>query len=44
MASREILRERAWLGVEDEVDVALFVERHVLVAVLRDALEAEPLE
>src|SRR5258708_4008322 len=33
MATREILGERAGLGVEDEVDVALLVERDVLVAV-----------
>jgi len=28
----EVLRERARLGVDDEVDVALLVEQHVLVA------------
>src|SRR5262249_41260411 len=43
VAPREVLGERARLGVEDEVDVALLVERHVLVAMLRDAMEAEPL-
>src|SRR5437762_7185383 len=44
VAAREILRERARLGVEDEVDVALLIECDILMAVLRDALEAEPLE
>src|SRR5207244_967948 len=44
VASREVLRERARLGVEDEVDVALLVERDVLVPMARDALEAELLE
>src|SRR2546426_1125379 len=33
VATREVLRERARLGVDDEVDVALLVEQHVLVAV-----------
>src|SRR2546428_3705410 len=32
VATREVLRERARLGVDDEVDVALLVEQHVLVA------------
>src|SRR2546429_3098549 len=32
VATREVLRERARLGVDDEVDVALLVEQHLLVA------------
>src|SRR5258708_32634339 len=44
MAAREILRKRARLGVEDEIDVALLVERDVLVPMARNALEAEQLE
>ena len=44
MAAGEVLRERARLGVDDEVDVALLVEQHVLVAVPGDRLEAQALE
>ena len=44
VAPREVLRKGARLGVDDEVHVALLVERDVLVPVARDALEAEALE
>src|SRR2546426_2857823 len=44
VAARKVLRERARLGVDDEVDVALLVEQHVLVAVPGDRLEAHALE
>ncbi len=41
---REALREAVGLGVDDEVDFALAIERHVLVAVARHWLEAHALE
>src|SRR3989442_10489140 len=44
VATSKVLRERARLGVDDEVDVALLVEQHVLVAVPSDRLEAHALE
>src|SRR5262245_18583120 len=44
VAAREVLRERARLGVDDEVDVALLVERDALVSMARDRLEAHALE
>src|SRR5882762_5209538 len=44
VAAGEVLRERARLGVDDEVDIALLVEQHVLVAVPGDRLEAQALE
>jgi len=44
VAAGEVLRERARLGVDDEVDIALLVEQHVLVAVPGDRLEAHALE
>ena len=42
--AREALRERIGFGVDDEVDVALAVHRHVLVAVARDRGETHPFE
>ena len=42
--AREALRERVRLGVEDEVDLALAVERHRLVAVPGDRLEPHAFE
>jgi hypothetical protein len=42
--AREVLRERARLGVDDEVDVRLLVESHVLMAVARHRVEAHALE
>src|SRR6266480_4258690 len=44
VAAGEVLRERARLGVDDEIGVALLVEQHVLVAVPGDRLEAHALE
>src|SRR3989442_4019553 len=44
VAARKVLRERARLGVDDEVDVALLVEQHVLVTVPGDRLEPHALE
>jgi len=44
VAPREVLRERARLGVDDEVDVALLIERDILVAMLCHRLEAHRLE
>src|SRR6266403_267592 len=44
VAAGKVLRERARLGVDDEVDVALLVEQHVLVAMAPDRLEAHALE
>src|SRR4051812_36906909 len=44
VAPREVLRERARLRIQDEVDVALLVERDVLVPMARHALEAEGFE
>ena len=44
MLGGELRREGVRLGVEDEVDVALTVERHVLRAVLRHGREAHDLE
>src|SRR5471032_1406002 len=44
VVAREALRERVLLGVDDEVDVALAVQRHVLVAVAGDGGEAHALE
>ena len=41
---REALAEAARLGVDDEVDVALPVQRDVLAAMPRDHREAQPLE
>ena len=40
----EALSKGVGFGVEDEVDAALAVQRHRLVAVLRDGLEAHALE
>lgn len=37
----ETLRERIRLGIDQEVDAALAIQRHVLVAVLGDGLEAQ---
>ena len=42
--TRKTLREAVGLGVDDEVDAALAVEQHVLVAVSGDGLEAHALE
>jgi hypothetical protein len=42
--ARERLRERGRLGVDDEVDLALAVEQHVLRPVLGDGGEAHLLE
>jgi len=42
--SRKGLREAARLGVDDEVDLALTIEKHVLRTMLRDRLEAQLLE
>jgi hypothetical protein len=42
--AREALRERILLGVDDEVDLALAVQGHVLVAVARDGGKAHLLE
>ena len=42
--AREALRKRVGLGIDDEVDLALAVQHHVLVAVPRDRLEAHALE
>ncbi|CAM2148565.1 hypothetical protein PT2222_200015 [Paraburkholderia tropica] len=42
--AREALRERIGLAVDDEVDLALAIKRHVLVAVTRDGGEAHALE
>jgi hypothetical protein len=42
--ARKTLREAVGLGVDDEVDLALAVQQHVLVAVLGDRLEAHALE
>ena len=44
VGAREPLREGFGLGVDDEVDLALAVQRDVLGAVLRDRGETEPLE
>ena len=44
MLGREALREGAGLRVDDEVDVALAIERDVLRAVFRDHAEAHDLE
>jgi hypothetical protein len=44
VAAREVLRERARLGVDDKVHAALLEEQHVLVPVLRHRLEAHALE
>ncbi len=44
MLLREALAEAARLGVDDEVDVALPVQRDVLAAVARRDREAHPLE
>ncbi len=44
MRAREALAEAVRLGVDDEVDVALPVQRHVLAAVPRDDRKAQPLE
>jgi hypothetical protein len=41
---REFLAERIGLRVDDEVDVALGMQRDVLAAVTRGNREAEPLE
>jgi hypothetical protein len=42
--AREALRERIRLGVDDEVDLALAVQRDLLVAVRGDRREAHRLE
>ena len=42
--SRERLREASGLGVDDEVDLSLAIEEHILGAVLRDRREAHLLE
>ena len=42
--ARECLREGIRLRVDDEVDLALAVQRHVLGAVPRDHRKAQPLE
>jgi hypothetical protein len=42
--AREALRERIRLGVDDEVDVALTIQRHVLVTMPRDRGEAHLFE
>ncbi|MDT4831602.1 hypothetical protein FQZ97_651190 [compost metagenome] len=42
--ARKALRERIGFGVQDEVDRALAVQQHVLVAVLGDGHEAHALE
>ncbi len=44
MRARELLAEPARLGVDDEVDVALAVQRHVLAAVARTGGEAHARE
>ena len=42
--AREALREGIGLGVDDEVDLPLAIQQHVLVAVPRNRLEAHALE
>ena len=44
MFSRETLRERIRLGVDDEIDIALAPERDVFRAVLGDRLETHGAE
>ncbi|MDT4840014.1 hypothetical protein FQZ97_738210 [compost metagenome] len=44
MQACEALRKAVGLGVDDEVDLPLAVQRHGLVAVLRDRFEAHALE
>ena len=42
--AREALGERIGFGVDEEVHPALTVQRHILVPVLRDGLEAQQFE
>jgi len=42
--TREALCERIGFGVDDEVDLALAIQRHVFVTMLRDSREAHLLE
>ena len=44
MIARELLREAVRLGVDQEIDVALAVQRHVLRAMARGGAKAHLLE
>ncbi|MGF6551002.1 hypothetical protein QFZ96_006073 [Paraburkholderia youngii] len=44
MQAREALRERMLLRVDDEIDVALTIQRHVLVTMSRNGGETHPFE